>query len=309
MTDLGLMQFSAAEIKARLQAVGQANGAEKRMVLQSFFKTAPGQYGQGDLFLGVSVPQVRALLKEYRDVLGVQRGGFLCHEAFGRGGIPYRETLQGLLDEPYHECRLFALLALVQWSQQLEKRWNRDKARLQGKEAARPVDVSKDPGEILYRFYMENAARVNNWDLVDLTAPSVVGAYLLRQGNPADLLSYARSSHLWTQRIAMVSTFAFLKAGDAGPTYAVADLLLYHPHDLIQKAVGWMLREAGKRVSEAGEIAYLSGSAPVPAGKGEFCEPFIRKQPARRYEVMPRAMLRYAVERLPAGDRSRLLSR
>ena len=155
---------------------------------------------------------------------------------------------------------------------------------------------------------MENAARVNNWDLVDLTAPSVVGSYLLRQGNPADLLSYARSPHLWTQRIAMVSTFAFLKAGDAGPTYAVADILLYHPHDLIQKAVGWMLREAGKRVSEDGEIAYLSGEAPVPAGKGESCDSLQRKHPARRYEVMPRTMLRYAVERLNPEDRKRLFS-
>ena len=195
-------------------------------------------------------------------------------------------TVETLLASEWHEARLCALLILV------EKMKKAD------------ADSAKD----IVETYLASTARINNWDLVDLSASYIVGAYLLDK--PRDLLyRLADSDLLWDNRIAMVSTYAFIKRGDLDDTFALALRLISHPHELMHKAVGWMLREAGKRVSEAGEIAYLSGSAPVPAGKGEFCEPFIRKQPARRYEVMPRAMLRYAVERLPAGDRSRLLSR
>lgn len=229
---------------ARLAA---QNGEAKKHVLQSFFKTGKGEYGEGDLFYGVTVPQTRALAKQYRNAL-MQDGG---------------TVLEGLMCDPYHDCRLLALLFLVQC---MEK-------------------ADDAQAEAIYRFYMEHAAYINNWDLVDLSAPQIVGAFLLRRKDWKILKEYARSTHLWTQRIAIIATFAFIMAGDTKPVYTIGDLLLRHPHDLIQKATGWMLREAGKRVSQDEEIRYLASTR-------KASEPV-------RYRLMPRTMLRYAIERFP----------
>lgn len=237
----------ARRIREDMARLAAQNGEEKRRVLQSFFKTAKGEYGEGDLFYGLTVPQTRALAKQYRKELDEKDG----------------EVLEGLMCDRYHECRLLALMFLV---------WKMEKA-----------DMAQ--AESIYRFYMDHVAYVNNWDLVDLSAPQVVGEWLLRSKDWRILRQYARSSHLWTQRIAIVSTFAFIKATDTKPVYAIGDLLLQHPHDLIQKATGWMLREAGKRVSQQEQIRYLTQNR-------KPCEP-------ARYLMMPRTMLRYSIERFP----------
>lgn len=251
-TSSELLEHCIREDMARLAV---QNGEEKRRVLQSFFKTAKGEYGEGDLFYGLTVPQTRALARQYRKELDADGG----------------EVLEGLMCDPYHECRLLALLFLV---------WRMEKA-----------DMAQ--AEAIYRFYMDHAAYVNNWDLVDLSAPQIVGEWLLRSKDWQILRQYARSSHLWTQRIAIVSTFAFIKAGDTKPVYAIADLLLQHPHDLIQKATGWMLREAGKRVSQEEEMHYLTQSR--------------KASEQARYLMMPRTMLRYAIERFPEPLRKNFL--
>ncbi len=244
-----------AQIRHEFETLAAQNGEEKKRVLQSFFKTGKGEYGEGDLFYGVTVPQTRTLARQYQKELE-QDGGAVLKE---------------LMRDPRHECRLLALLFLVR---QMEK-----------------ADDAK--ADTIYRFYMKHTAYINNWDLVDLSAPQVVGAFLLRRKDWKILREYAQSPHLWTQRIAMVSTFAFIKAGDTKPVYAIADLLLQHPHDLIQKATGWMLREAGKRVSHQEEVSYLSQ-------KRKASEP-------ARCNIMPRTMLRYAIEHFPEPLRTRFL--
>ena len=243
------------QIRNEMLQLAAQNGGEKRRILQSFFKTGKGEYGEGDLFYGITVPQIRALAKRYRKDLEADEGA----------------VLEGLMCDAYHECRMLALLFLVEQMQKAE-----------GAQAG-----------FIFRFYMEHAAHINNWDLVDLSAPQIVGAFLLRRKNWKILKEYAQSSHLWTQRIAVVATFAFTKAGDTVPVYAISDLLLQHPHDLIQKATGWMLREAGKRISQEEEVRYLSQ-------KRKASEP-------PRYRIMPRTMLRYAIERFPEALRKDFL--
>ncbi len=238
-----------------MESLARANGPEKKAVLQSFFKTGKGQYGEGDIFYGITVPQVRNLAKKYRQALFRESG----------------DTLTALIRNPYHECRLLALLCMVK---EMEK--------------AEPAKA-----EALYRFYMEHAAYVNNWDLVDLSAPQIVGEWHLRSKDWKPLKDYARSQHLWTQRIAILATFAFIKAGDTEPVYTIGDILLQHPHDLIRKATGWMLREAGKRVSEQEEKLYLTR-----------CR---KKSEPPRYRLMPRTMLRYAIERFTPAERQAFL--
>ncbi|MBD5397433.1 DNA alkylation repair protein [bacterium] len=251
----GLFAGLAQRIREDFTRLAAQNGEEKKRVLQSFFKTGKGEYGEGDLFYGVTVPQTRALAKQYRNDLAQDSG----------------IVLEGLMCDPYHECRLLALMFLVQ---RMEK-------------------ADDMQAEAFYRFYMAHVAYINNWDLVDLSAPQVVGEFLLRRGDWKNLKEYAKSSHLWTQRIAIVSTFAFIKAGDTKPVYTIGDLLLQHPHDLIQKATGWMLREAGKRVSQDEEIHYLTS-------RRKASEPV-------RYRIMPRTMLRYAIERFPEPLRKEFL--
>lgn len=243
------------QIRHDFEILAERNGTEKKRILQSFFKTGKGQYGEGDLFYGLTVPQTRAVEKTYRKALAQDNG----------------QVLEDLITDAYHECRLLALFFLVK---KMEK-------------------ADEKQAEAIYRFYMAHAAHINNWDLVDLSAPQVVGAFLLRRKDWKILKEYARSSHLWTQRIAIISTFAFIKAGNTRPVYTIGDILLQHPHDLIQKATGWMLREAGKRVSHEEEVRYLSQ-------KRKASEP-------ARYRLMPRTMLRYAIERFPEPLRTNFL--
>jgi 3-methyladenine DNA glycosylase AlkD len=206
-----------------------------------FFKTAPGQYGAGDRFLGIPVPTLRKLAAQYQ-ALSISE-------------------ISALLSSPWHEARLLALLIMVRQFRGATRRRQR----------------------ALYRLYMRRRARVNNWDLVDCSAEHIVGAYL-RDGGRRELTRLARSSRLWERRMAMMATFHYIKRGEFDDTFRIARLLLDDPHDLIHKAVGWMLREVGNRNRSAEEA-------------------FLR----RHAKAMPRTMLRYAIERFPEGLRRRRL--
>ncbi|HKU50753.1 MAG TPA: DNA alkylation repair protein [Nitrososphaera sp.] len=213
-------------IRADLRA---AADDAKVPVLQRFFKTRPGQYGEGDVFLGVTVPQSRRVAKVHGSV-----------------GL---DTVSELLRSQYHEERLVGLLILVH---------------------------KYDAGEKgVVEFYLRNLQRVNNWDLVDLSAPCILGAHLAVNDRSV-LYKLARSDNIWERRIAIVTTLYFIRKNDFADTMRIAEILLGDRHDLIHKATGWMLREVGKR-----DTATL--------------EKFLGRHCAR----MPRTMLRYAIERLP----------
>jgi 3-methyladenine DNA glycosylase AlkD len=226
------------EIHIRLQALGNKKRAQ---FSQRFFKTGPGEYGDGDLFLGIRVPVLRKLAREYQ-----------C--------IALNEVLQ-LLRSPFHEQRLLALLILV-------------RVYAQGEEA-----IKKQ----VYERYMENTRFINSWDLVDSSAAYIVGAYLLKR-NKKPLYALVKSGDLWERRIAIMASFHFIKRDEFDDSLKIAKLLLHDKEDLIHKAVGWMLREIGKR--------HLPSE-----------EDFLRKQ----YRNMPRTMLRYAIERFPEAKRRRYL--
>jgi 3-methyladenine DNA glycosylase AlkD len=223
--------------------VGRLADPERAMILQRFFKTGPGQYGEGDIFAGITVPGVRKLVRKHRD-------------------IPLKATAE-LLQSPIHEERLLALLILV------------EKYR-RGDEAIR---------KRIYGLYRKNTRLINNWDLVDLSAEHIVGAYL-DGTDRAPLYRLARSKSLWERRIAILATFHDIKRGMPDHTLALADILMADRHDLIHKAVGWMLREVGKRCS--------------PDTLREFLQ--------TRYRNMPRTMLRYAIEHFPAEERAAYLA-
>jgi len=223
------MKDSSQIIKDELAACGSPRKAKD---LSRFFKTGKGAYGEGDCFLGVTVPQSRAIAQKH----------ITADEA----------TLHALLESPYHEHRLVALLILTY-------RFERTKDET---ERARIV-----------RFYQQHVEAINNWDLVDLSCYKILGRWL-HDKNKQLLYDWARTPHLWKQRIAMVSCMYFVKRGDFADCLAIADLLISHSHDLIHKAVGWMLREVGKK-DEQRLIDYLTP----------------------RYRQMPRTMLRYAIER------------
>ncbi len=216
---------------------------EKAAFFPSFFKTGKGQYGEGDTFIGVTVPLTRSVAKRCED-------------------MPLSE-IETLLDDPIHECRFLALEILVM---QFES-------------------GTGDTRTKIFRFYRDHLKQVNNWDLVDTSAPYIVGPHLDAGGDTSLLDRFAKSAHLWTQRVAIVSTYHFIRKGELRHTFRIADLLTGHPHDLIHKAVGWMLREAGKK-DEAALKQYLQ----------------------TRYATMPRTMLRYAIERFEAGERKRYLA-
>lgn len=207
-----------------------------------FFKTKPGEYGEGDQFLGVSMPQQHILAKRFRS-------------------LPAEEVEQ-LLHESFHECRMTALLI---WVYQSKK-------------------ASSSQQSFLMDRYLANRRYVNNWDLVDVTCPYLVGNYLLHNDRSI-LAELAQENHLWSQRIAIVSTLAFIREGQFGDTFAIADLLLSHKHDLIHKAIGWMLREVGKRNVDALE---------------EFLHDNIGQ--------MPRTALRYAIEKFEPTRRTYYLT-
>jgi len=211
-------------------------------VLRSFFKTGPGEYAEGDIFLGVTVPVLRKLAGQFKD-------------------IELRSAVE-LLRSSIHEERLLALLILI-----LKYRSSSEKDR-----------------EKIYRIYLENTRYINNWDLVDVTAKHIVGDYL-RDKDKSVLYKLARSALLWDRRIAILATFNFIENNQFEETIKISELLLCDRHDLIHKAVGWMLREVGKRSLKTEEN-------------------FLKIH----HRSMPRTMLRYAIERFPEPKRRKYLN-
>ncbi|MEI6241904.1 MAG: DNA alkylation repair protein [Chlamydiota bacterium] len=226
-------------LRQAIQTLGNPTKAKK---LQCFFKTGKGEYAEGDVFLGIIVPQQRKLSKEFVDLSYVD--------------------LQSLLDSKIHEERLIALLILV-----------------------RKYELYQESQDGVFQFYLANTKRINNWDLVDLSAPKIPGPYLLEK-NKDILYSLARSSNIWERRIAIVSTWWFIKKGLLIDTLKISEILLRDTHDLIHKAVGWMLREVGKKDEK-------------------LLDAFLNKH----YQAMPRTMLRYAIERMEEMKRKEYLSR
>lgn len=209
--------------------------------LMRFFKTGPGQYGYGDKFLGIKVPVTRGVVKE-------------CWQKVNF------DNLEECVTSQYHEVRLAALLTLIEIFSHSKKNPGLQK---------QCVD-----------FYLSHTDRINNWDLVDLSCYPLLGTWLLDKDRTL-LYDLARSGKtMWEQRIGMVSTMQFIRHGETDDTYAIADILIGHKHDLIHKAVGWLLREAGKRDTDKLKA---------------WLEP--------RCHAMPRTMLRYAIEKLPETDR------
>lgn len=210
-------------------------------ILKGYFKTGKGQYGEGDIFRGIRVPELRKLAKKYHDI------------ALG--------DAQYLLESPYHEDRAMSLIILVH-------RFSKGDGVVKGE---------------IYGLYLANTKNINNWDLVDISAEHIVGGFLWDKDR-APLTGLAKSGSLWERRIAIMATFHFIKKGHFDETLRIALLLLEDKEDLIHKAVGWMLREIGKRVVNAEER-------------------FLKD----RYRQMPRTMLRYAIEKFPEAKRQAYL--
>jgi len=230
--------MNATDVRDRVLALGDL---ERARISQGFFKTGPGEYGEGDVFVGVRVPELRKLACECRT-------------------LPVEGMIR-LLRDPVHEVRLLALLLMVHAYRQGEV-----------KEQAR-----------IYRVYLKHTRFINNWDLVDASAEHIVGAWLSgRDKEPLGVL--AKSLCVWERRIAIVASFYFIRKGKFSTTLCVAEQLLHDTENLIHKAVGWMLREVGKRDQKV-------------------LEAFLKKHGKR----MPRTMLRYAIERFPEPLRLRYL--
>lgn len=226
-----------------VETLKQAAHEEKIPHLLRFFKTGPGQYAEGDLFIGLNNPEVRAFVKSYRTLS--------------------LEIVQRLVPSPFHEIRLFALLILV----------------------AQYKKADADKKETIYHLYLKNTRYINNWDLVDLSAPEIVGEHLLNHDRKI-LTKLSKSHSLWEQRIAIISTLTLVRHKMFSDSFTLIEQMMQHPHDLIHKACGWTLREIGKRDREA-----LS----------EFL--------MRWKDVMPRTMLRYAIEHYPKEERDVWLGR
>ena len=207
-----------------------------------FFKTDKGQYGFGDIFLGVRAPKIRLIAKKHIDI-----------------SIADMKTL---IQSKYHEERFLGLIILVNKYAKTKDKKNRNQ---------------------LYKIYVSSFKYINNWNLVDVTCPHVTGKHLIDKDRTI-LYKWAKSEDLWTKRIAMVSTFSFIRKNDLEDTFKIAEILLHDEHDLIHKAVGWMLREAGKRDLKREET-------------------FLKKY----YKTMPRTMLRYAIEKFPETKRQKYL--
>lgn len=221
--------MSLKEIKRDIE---QLANPKQAILLQRFFKTGKGEYGEGDVFLGIKVPVQRSVAKKYKEL------------SFA--------SIQQLLNSKIHEHRLIALLIMMQEFDRAEE----------------------DEKKQIFELYLKNTNNINNWDLIDLSAPNIVGNYLLDKDRNI-LHKLAKSNSIWEKRISMLATFEFIANKETKDALAIAEILVNDKHDLIQKAVGWMLREVGKRVSQAEE------------------EKFLRKH----YKTMPRTMLRYAIER------------
>ncbi len=250
-------KISAVEIEGVLMA---QRDDKQRDHLMRFFKTGEGEYSEGDKFLGLKVPQTRAVVKEAR--LRVELN-----------------EIRKLLYSPWHEVRLAALLLLVEEMKDATPKRKDDEETL-GRKARGRKEIAD--------FYLLHARQANNWDLVDLSCEYILGEYLRLSvdGDYDVLYRLAKSDNLWEQRISIVSTLNFIRNDIFTPTLILCDRLMGHPHDLIHKAIGWMLREIGKRNMET-----LLG----------FLE--------RNYSRLPRTSLRYAIERLPEPDRQYWLRR
>lgn len=232
-------QISLPALKKSLKKVSNAKDA---IFLQRFFKTGKGEYAQGDVFIGVRVPQTRLVVKEFRE-------------------LPLKEV-EELLHSKIHEERLCALLILV--------------AQFKNGDEAQQKKI--------YDLYLRSTQYINNWDLVDSSADPIVGGYLFKR-DKSILVTLAHSKLLWERRIAMIATFYFIKQGQSSDAFKIAEMLLSDEHDLMHKAVGWMLREVGKRCSR------------------DELKIFLKKY----YQTMPRTALRYAIEHFPKSERLKYL--
>lgn len=227
------------KLRDELQKV---SSIEKVAVLQRFFKTGVGEYGYGDMFIGVTVPQSRNIAQQYKN-------------------LPFPD-IQTLLESKIHEERLVALLLLVHNFQKGDKATRKE----------------------IFDFYLAHTRYINNWDFVDSSAHQIVGAYLFDKPK-AVLIKLAKSKNIWERRIAIIATYCFIKQNQFDETLKIAKMLLHDKHDLIQKAVGWMLREVGKKDQRVEES-------------------FLKKH----YRTMPRTTLRYAIERFPENLRRAYLA-
>lgn len=231
-------------LKAVTSALERLANKEKAKILQRFFKTGKGEYGEGDIFLGIVVPAQRKVAREF-------------------GGLPLAD-IAGLLRSKIHEHRLTALLVLVDQFEQCN-----DKKR-----------------KTIFDFYIKNLQHINNWDLVDLSAPKIVGEYLAgrRASDRQILYKLSVSKNIWSRRVAMISTYAFIRQNDFADTLTIAEKMLIDSHDLIHKSIGWMLREVGKRDEKV-------------------LRDFLQKHKSK----MPRTALRYAIEKFSKSDRKKYL--
>ncbi|MFA5059744.1 MAG: DNA alkylation repair protein [Candidatus Omnitrophota bacterium] len=230
-----------SQLKLIKKELKELSSPAKAKILQRFFKTGPGEYGEGDIFIGVTVPETRSVAKQFKD-------------------LSLGDTIS-LLHSPIHEERLCALFILIE-------RYKKSSAQEKNK---------------VYKIYLKNQKYINNWDLIDLSAEKIMGDFLFNKDKQI-LYRLARSKNLWARRIAIMATFYFIRNRFFGDTLRIAKALLHDEEDLIQKAVGWMLREVGKRNLKTEEG-------------------FLRTH----YKKMPRTMLRYAIERFPETKRQRYL--
>jgi len=221
--------------------IHKQKNSSQAVILQKFFKTGKGEYGEGDVFYGIKVPVQRKIVKSFKDLS--------------------LDDIKIIIHSLVHEERLIAALILVE---QFKK-------------------TDSQNQKIIFDFYLKNRQGINNWDIVDLSAPNIIGTFLLDKDKSL-LYKFAKSKNLWERRIAILSTFTFIRNGYFDDALKISEILLHDQHDLIHKAVGWMLREIGKRDLNAEER-------------------FLRKH----YKAMPRTMLRYAIEKFPEAKRRKYL--
>lgn len=231
--------------------LGDLADPKKTKILSRFFKTGKGEYGEGDIFLGISVPNQRKIAKKYLELS--------------------LDELNELLHSKIHEHRQTALLILVDKYKKI--RLDSSPLRLEASQARQEI----------FDFYLKNTKYINNWDLVDLSAPNIVGNFLLNS-NRKVLYKLTVSKNLWEKRIAILATYAFIKNNDFDDILKISTILINDKHDLIHKALGWMLREVGKK-------------------NQEVLENFLKKH----YRTMPRTMLRYAIEKFDEKKRKSYL--
>lgn len=235
------MTTTLEQLKVKLEKLSNPVKAKH---LQGYFKTGKGEYGEGDIFIGITVPNLRKVAKEFET-------------------LDFSD-IKELLTSPIHEKRVVSLFILSN--------------KFHNKKADEKVKKQ------IYDFYMKHLEYVNNWDLVDDAARKILGSYLLDKDRSV-LYKLAKSKNIWERRNAIISTFVFIQKGESKDTIQISEMLLEDKHDLIHKAVGWMLREMGKRVDV------------------KLLEEFLDKQASN----MPRVMLRYAIEKLPDKKRNKYL--